>query len=125
MRKRLGRLAPIVMIAVLVQLLAPIAMMRVASAAMQDPFGGAIICAGTHGDMAGDTAADVAPNAVHQTCCPLCVLAHVATPLDHPEAPYVVIQRDYQRVVWLESLTPDSDNGLHDRPHARGPPLFS
>jgi hypothetical protein len=120
MRKRLGRLAPIVMIAVLVQFLAPIVMMRVASAA-QDPFGGAIICAAAHG---GDAAADVA-DAAHGTCCPLCVVAHAATPLDHPDASYVAIQRDYQRIVWLENRTPDSDSALAERPHARGPPLFS
>jgi len=120
MRKRLGRLVPIVMIAVLVQLFAPIAMMR-AVAAASDPLAGIVICSGGHD---GETT-DTAPAASHAACCPLCVLAHVAPPLDHPVAPHVAIQRIYQRVAWLESRTPLHGGGLDDRPHARGPPVYS
>jgi len=120
MRKRLGRLVPIVMIAVLVQLFAPSAMMRVAAAALSCPLSGIVICAGGH----DGTTSDTAP-APHANCCPLCVLAHVAPPLNHPVAPYVAIQRIYQRVAWLESDTPFRHSGIDDRPHARGPPAYS
>jgi hypothetical protein len=120
MRKRLGHLVPIIMIAVLVQLFAPIAMMRAAAAATSDPLSGIVICAGH-----GDEASDAAPAANHVACCPLCVLAHVAPTLDHPVAPYVAIQRVYQRVAWLESQTPFRSSGIDDRPHARGPPVYS
>ena len=120
MRKRLGRLVPIVMIAVLVQLFAPIAMMRAAAAAASDPLSGIVICS-EH----GDGASDAAPAATHAACCPLCALAHVVPPLDHPVALHVVIQRIYQRVAWLESRTPFVSGGIDDRPHARGPPVYS
>jgi hypothetical protein len=121
MRKRLGRLVPIVMIAVLVQLFAPIAMMQAAAAAASDPLAGIVICTGEHQGVAPDTA----PAATHTNCCPLCVLAHVAPTLDHPVAPYVAIQRIYQRVAWLENQTPFRHSGIDDRPHARGPPAYS
>jgi len=121
MRKRLGRLVPIVMIAVLVQLFAPIAMMQTAAAAASDPLAGIVICTGEHQGVAPDTA----PAATHTNCCPLCVLAHVAPTLDHPIAPYVAIQRIYQRVAWLENQTPFRHSGIDDRPYARGPPAYS
>lgn len=121
MRERLGRLIPIVMIAVLVQLFAPIAMMRAAAAAVSDPLSGIVICSGGHDGATSDTA----PATNHTACCPLCALAHVVPPLDHPVAPYVAIQRVYQRVAWLESQTPFRHHGIDDRPHARGPPAYS
>jgi hypothetical protein len=121
MRKRLGHLVPIVMIAVLVQLFAPIAMMRAAAASASDPLAGIVICTGGHEGVASDTV----PAANHAACCPLCVLAHVAPPFDHPVAPYVAIQRIYQRVAWLETQTPFRSGGIDDRPHARGPPVYS
>lgn len=120
MRKRLGHLVPIVMIAVLVQLFAPIAMMRAAAAAASDPLSGIVICEGH-----GDGSAGTAPATDHVACCPLCVLAHVAPTLDHPVVPYVTIQRIYQRVAWLENRTPFCVGGIDDRPHARGPPAYS
>lgn len=121
MRSRLGHLVPIVMIAVLVQLFAPIAMMRVAAAAVSDPLSGVVICAGGHDGNLPDNA----PAAGHVACCPLCAIAHVAPTLDHPVPTHVAIQRIYQRVVWLESRTPFRSRGIADRPHARGPPSLS
>jgi hypothetical protein len=121
MRKRLGRLIPIVMIAVLVQLFAPIAMMHAAAAASSDPLSGIVICSGGH----DGTSSDTAPSAAHTNCCPLCVVAHVVPTLDHPVAPHVAIQRVYQRVAWLESRTSFRSGGIDDRPHARGPPAYS
>ncbi|WP_454000121.1 DUF2946 domain-containing protein [Afipia felis] len=120
MRKRLGHLVPIVMIAVLVQFFAPIAMMRAAVAAASDPLSGIVICS-EHVDDASGTA----PAATHGACCPLCALAHVAPALDRPVALHAIIQRIYQRVAWLESRTPARSGGLDERPHARGPPVMS
>lgn len=121
MRKRLGHLVPIVMIAVLVQLFAPVAMMHAAAAVSSDPLSGIVICAGEH----NGTSSDTAPAAAHTNCCPLCVVAHVVPTLDHPVATYVAIQRTYQRVAWLENQTPFRSSGIDDRPHARGPPAYS
>jgi len=123
MRKRLGRFLPIVMLAILVQLFAPVAMMRVSAAAVADPLADAVICVNADGSQVNHQGSD---NPHHRsTCCPLCALAHAVTPFDEPPSAHVAIQRAYQRVVWLEEQSAPATSVLRSPQQARAPPFHS
>jgi hypothetical protein len=124
MRKRLGRLVPIVMVAVLVQLFAPIAIMRMAAAAASDPLAGMVICS-DRGEAHAANSSEQGKAHAHGMCCPLCALAQVASPVTHPPAPYIAIQRSYRRVAWLEAPSIVSAARSSSPPQARAPPSQS
>lgn len=123
MRKRLGRFLPIVMLAVLVQLFAPIGIMRVSAAAIADPLAGTALCENLHGAQPGDHDGDN-PHKLC-VCCPLCSLAHAVTPLDNPPVMHVAIQRAYQRVVWLDAQPVPARSIFGSSQQARAPPFHS
>jgi hypothetical protein len=121
-RRRLERLIPIVLLAVLVQLMAPIGAFRAVAHAASDPLYLAEICSGASDDghvlpSNGSTAHD---------CCVACGAGLAgAVALDAPSSVFVVLQRQYHRVVWLEPLDalPAIRAGSHAQ--ARAPPAFS
>jgi len=123
MRRRLRNFLPIVLIALAVQILAPIGACFAASIAASDPLHAAAICSGGAGavgqtDQNGDRRA-------HDGACSFCCAAQASTSLDTPQATYVVPTRQPQRVVWLDS-PPDlfgSRAGSHAQ--ARAPPSNS
>ena len=85
MRRRLRKFLPIVLIALMVQILAPIAACWAASIAASDPLHAAVIC---HDDAAATPAqTDQAgqPRA-HDGCCSICSVAQAGAPLDTPQA---------------------------------------
>ena len=94
MRKRLGHFLPIVMLAILVQLFVPIAVVRASAAAIADPLTGAMICESMTVSQSGDHDSS-GPHKLG-ICCPLCTLAHAVTPFGHPPTTYIAIQRAYQ-----------------------------
>ena len=123
MRKRLGRYLPIVMLAVLVQLFAPVAVMRVSASVVADPLAGTVICLNADGSQATHQGSD---DLHHRSmCCPLCALAHAVTPLDEPPTVHIAIQRAYQRVVWLESQSAPALPVFGSSQQARAPPFHS
>ena len=124
MRRRLELLIPIVMLAILVQLFAPIAAFRAFAYAASDPLSMAMICS----DMAaGADDAQTAPGkSQHERgdCCAFCASGHGgATALAPPPPIFVTLQRQYQRLSWLEAaeLLPTARIGSNAQ--ARAPPL--
>ena len=119
MRRRLVRYLPLVAIALLVQLLAPIGAFRVAAAAANDPLAAAI-CSG-HADDA-DTAPSGTPQA-NGNCCAACPAGLAAAPLLEP-APhiFVALQRDHQRVIWLADSAAARLHRAAAHAQPRGPP---
>ncbi len=121
MRRRLGRLLPIVMLAMLVQIFAPIAACRALSDTFGDPAAG-VIC--TH---AADDS--ISQQADHQeasgACCTLCCVGTSATPAADPQASIVDVERDTKAVRWrdLTFILPSSAVGSNAQ--ARGPPGIS
>src|SRR3979490_2365510 len=101
MRRRLGKFLPIVLIAVLVQIFAPIGATWAASIAASDPLHGAVICHGNaastpnHTDQSGQHRA-------HHGCCSVCSVAHTGAPVDTPQAAVTTPVRHAERLVWLE-----------------------
>ena len=123
MRRRLELLIPIVLLAILVQLLAPIAAFRAFANAANDPLYMASICS----DMGGSAAAQTAPaNSQHERgdCCAFCAAGHGgATALQPPPLIFVSLQRLYQRVSWLEAADPMPAARVGSNAQARAPPL--
>src|SRR6185503_2495862 len=101
MRRRLGKFLPIVLIAVLVQIFAPIGATWAASIAASDPLHAAVIC---HGNAAS------VPNPfdrsgqhrAHDGYCSVCSVVHSGAPVDTPQA-VAVPWRHAARVAWLET----------------------
>src|SRR6516164_4965907 len=103
MRRRLEKFVPIVLFAMLVQLMAPIGAFHAVARAASDPLAVPMICSEmTTAD--GQTMPSHAPDA-HGNCCAFCAIAHAGSAVIDPPPPvFVKLQRQYQRVVWLEAI---------------------
>jgi Protein of unknown function (DUF2946) len=125
MRRRLEALVPIVLLAVLVQLMAPIAAFRVVAYATSDPLYMASICA----DMTPSSDGQSAPNKTqhsHGDCCAFCGAGHGGiVSLDPPPLIFVALQRQYQRVSWLEAADPMPAIRVGSNAQARAPPQLT
>jgi hypothetical protein len=126
MRRRLWKFLPIVLVALTVQILAPVAACWAASIAVSDPLHAAIIC---HDDAAAtpsQTDHQTGQPRAHDGCCAVCNVAFTGAPRDTPQTsavptPYL----QSTRVVWPDR-GPDlfgSRTGSHAQ--ARAPPLLS
>jgi Protein of unknown function (DUF2946) len=123
MRRRLRKFLPIVLIALVVQIFAPIGATWAASTAASDPLHAAAICSGDAASTTGQT--DQGQHRAHDGSCSMCCLAHVGTPLDTPQVAVTTPLRQPERVVWRER-TPDlfsSRTGSHAQ--ARAPPQLT
>ena len=121
MRARLQKFLPVVLLALVMQVLAPIAACWAAGQAVPDPFGPGIIChnvseQGAPSDQGGSPIA-------HSGACALCCLAQANASLDSP--PHVVLSnpsRHPVRVVWSDTtarvVTPHDGSNAQ----ARAPP---
>jgi hypothetical protein len=125
MRRRLEAFIPIVLLAVLVQLMAPIAAFRVVAYASADPLYMGSICSSV--TAAAD--AQTAPAKTHHShadCCAFCGTGEGAAIAGGP-APliFVSLQRHYQRVSWLEAADPMPTVRVGSNAQARAPPSIS
>jgi hypothetical protein len=124
MRRRLWKFLPIVLMALAVQVLAPIGACWAASIAASDPLHAAPICSG--GAALGvDQTGQTGEHRAHHGSCAMCCVAHAVAALDTPEATFAAPLRQPERVVWLDAQ-PDwlgSRAGWHTQ--ARAPPSIS
>ena len=126
MRRRLEIFIPIVLLAVLVQLVAPIAAFRVVAYATTDPLYMASMCA----DMVSSSATQTAPGQTqhsHGDCCAFCGAGHGggAVAVDPPPLNFVNLQRQYQRLSWLEAADPMPAVRVGSNAQARAPPQLT
>ena len=125
MRRRLELHVPIAFLAVLVQLMSPIAAFRVVAYATVDPLYMAPTCA----EMASSSDPQTAPTRTqhsHGDCCAFCGVGQGgAVAVDQPPLIFVTLQRQYQRISWLEAadLVPTIRVGSNSQ--ARAPPQAS
>ena len=124
MRRRLRNFLPIVLIALAVQILAPIGACFAASVTASDPLHAGAICSGGAGD-AGQTDHSGGQHRAHDGSCSICCVAHTGASLDTPQAVFAVPSRQPARVVWLD--TPPDLFGFRAGSHAqaRAPPTHS
>jgi len=124
MRWRFRKFLPIVLIALTVQIFAPIAVCWAASIAASDPLQSASIC---HDDaVAGSGRTDQTgePRA-HDGCCSLCCIAQTGAPVDTPQTALATPYLQSNRLVWLHRQ-PDlfhCRTGSHAQ--ARAPPQLT
>ena len=124
MRRRLRKFLPIVLIALAVQILAPIGACWAASIAASNPLHAAAIC---HGDAASttDPSGQTGGHRAHDGACSICCAAQASVSVDTPQATVTAPYRQSERVVWL-ARAPDlfgSRTGSHAQ--ARAPPSLT
>jgi len=123
MRRRLGRFLPIVMLAMLVQIFAPIAACWAVSYAASDPLAGAICSHATDASSSQDGQTD--PQQSHGGCCTLCSAAHTATPTADPQSSFSKLERPAAVVAWFDSTPALPPVCAASNAQARGPPGIS
>jgi len=122
MRQRLEVFIPIVMLAGLVQLMAPIAAFRVVAYATTDPLYLASICSGMTSTSDAQTDPAGTPHR-HGDCCAYCVGSHAgAVAVDPPPLIFVSLQRQYQQILWLEAAEAIPVFRVGSNAQARAPP---
>ena len=124
MRRRLELFIPIVLLAVLVQLLAPIAAFRVVAYASSDPLYMASICT----EMTSDADRQVPSNTPHSHagCCAFCAVSHGGGIAVEPPSPvFLTLQLQFQRIAWLEASDPAPTVRVGSNAQARAPPSLS
>jgi alkylhydroperoxidase family enzyme len=125
MRRRLARYLPIVALALLVQLLAPIGAFRVVAQAASDPLAMAARCSGM-------PAAETAPAmpagvpAADGNCCAVCAMGLGSPPVPGttPQA-LDLPRRQFQRVVWQKAITEPPVARVGSNAQARAPPILT
>jgi len=125
MRRRLEVFIPIVVLAILVQLFAPIAAFRAFADAASDPLYMSSICSETATSAQDSQTAPVTQHD-HSGCCAFCAAGHVgAIALEPPPLVFVSLQRLYQRFSWLEAADPMLALRAGSNAQARAPPAIS
>ena len=124
MRRRLKNFLPIVLIALLVQIFAPIGATWAASIAASDPLHGAVICHGNAVSSPSQTDQSGQHHA-HDGCCSVCSVAHTGAPVGTPQAVMTTPARHAERVVWLDSAPDRFSSRAGSHAQARAPPSFS
>ncbi|MEK9281431.1 MULTISPECIES: DUF2946 domain-containing protein [unclassified Bradyrhizobium] len=125
MRARLQKFLPIVLIALVMQVLAPIAACWAAGQAVADPLGTAVICHSTSEQGAGLDDQTGAP-AGHAGACALCCLAQANASLDSPlQATFSIPFRHAESLVWHDAADHLAAPDRGSTAQARAPPQFS
>ena len=124
MRRRLEVFVPIVLLSIMVQLLAPIGAFRVVAHAASDPLYMATICSGMTSSQDDSPASPAKQHGAN--CCGFCGVSHGgAVAIDPPPLIFVVLQRQYQLITWLEAADPIPPMRAGGHAQARAPPSLS
>lgn len=124
MRARLQKFLPIVLLALVMQVLAPIAACLAAGQTVADPLQTAIICHSAS-EQGGQTDPTGTPTA-HAGACALCCLAQANASFDSPpQAALSIPFRHAEQVVWHAADVSVAATHKGSSARARGPPHFS
>ncbi|MGO4869758.1 MAG: DUF2946 family protein [Roseiarcus sp.] len=117
-RRRVRSILPIFLIALMVQIFAPIGAIWAMTQAA-DPLAAAAICAHID-DSSAPTSDPAAPASSHHDCCPLCQFAHSGVaPLAPPPAPAARPAERHAPIAWSVVCAPARDSAPRlriDRP---------
>jgi hypothetical protein len=121
MRRRFQKFLPIILIALVVQILAPIGATFAAAIAASDPLSGAQICHGGDGGLPGHGD----PNGrAHDGACSVCCAAQAGASLDTPKAATSAVPtRVAARVIWRDESVDLLPARAGSHAQARAPPL--
>jgi hypothetical protein len=125
MRQRFQKYLPIVLIALMVQIFAPIGACWAATIAASDPLAAAEIC---HDSASAPSQQDnqTGPHSQHGSACAICCLASAGASIDTPKIEaFAVPYRETARVAW-HGQTPDiAASRTRSNAQARAPPFAS
>jgi hypothetical protein len=125
MRRVLLRFLPVVLIALTVQILAPIAASWAAAVASSDPLQAAEICHSVPGS-SGQTDQGTDHHHAHDAACLICCAVQASAAIDTPPAAFVAVTcRQITRVVWHGSAAAVSRFTTGSGAQARAPPVCS
>ena len=122
MRRRLQKFLPIVLIALVVQILAPIGATWAAAIAASDPLSGAPIC---HDNQQGVPSHDEQNGGgrAHDGVCSVCCAAQAGAALDTPKATAAAVPaRVAVDVIWRDASAGLLPARVGSNAQARGPP---
>jgi len=122
MRARLQKFLPLVLLALAMQVLAPIAACLAAGQAVADPLQNAVICHST--DVSGIDDQTGAP-AAHAGACAMCCLAQANASLDSPQTTFSIPIRIAAAVIWHGTDAASVTSPSRSNAQARAPPVFS
>ncbi|WP_449381655.1 DUF2946 family protein [Bradyrhizobium sp. UFLA05-112] len=124
MRARLQKYLPLVLIALAMQVLAPIAACWAAGVAVADPLQNGVICHANGGSGAGIDDRTSLPDS-HPGACSLCCLAQASASLDAPQAVFATPVRPAECVAWHDAADRVAVPHGASSAQARAPPQFS
>lgn len=125
MRAHLQKFLPLVLLALVMQVLAPIAACLAAGQAVADPLSAAIICHSASGQDGGLNGRTGSPTA-HAGACALCCLAQASASLDSPPQPaFAIPVRHAERMVWRGADVSTISAHKGSSAQARAPPQLS
>ncbi len=124
MRRRLKNFLPIVLLALVVQIFAPIGACWAASIAASDPLAAAVICHGNGASANGQS--DQTGHRAHDGCCSVCSVLQTGAPVDVPQlAAAISFDAPAARVVWTEFTPARFASRAGSHAQARAPPTVS
>ncbi|MBR1163382.1 DUF2946 family protein [Bradyrhizobium elkanii] len=124
MRRSLKNFLPVVLVALLVQILAPIGACWAASLAASDPLAGAVICHGSAAQGAGQD--DQIGHRAHEGCCAACSVLQTGAPITPPQtSAAIVVDLATSQVAWQDFSPRLSGSGSASEAQARAPPFLS
>jgi DUF2946 family protein len=123
MRRRLEKFLPIVLIALMVQILAPIGACWAAAIAASDPLQ-AEIC---HTDLGQGSSSDQGgQHQAHDGACAICCAVQASVTLDTPQTATIVAPNRYSlAVIWHDDAPALSAADIRSHAQARAPPHLS
>src|SRR5882757_40669 len=124
MRRRLGKFLPIVLIALAVQVFAPIGACWAASIAASDPLHGAVICHGNAASGPGRSG-QTGPHRAHDGCCSVCSVLHTGAPVDTPQTAVAMPGHPPKQVVWFDIVADLFGPRTGSHAQARAPPRLT
>jgi hypothetical protein len=124
MRRRLERFLPIVLIAALVQIFAPIGATWAASIAASDPLRAAAICHGNATSAPNQSDPSGQPR-THDGCCSVCNVVQSGAPVDATRLAAATPTRVPVRVIWFDAIQGLSGSRAGFHAQARAPPTLS
>jgi hypothetical protein len=123
MRRQLKNFLPIILVALLVQIFAPIGACWAASLAASDPLAAATICHGNASPENGQ--GDQTGHRAHDGCCSACSVLQTGAPVDTPEIAVQAVERAPSRIAWLDFASELNCSRAGLPAQARAPPLLS
>jgi hypothetical protein len=124
MRRRLRKFLPIVLIALAVQIFAPIGACWAASIVASDPLQTAVICHSDTGSAQGQTD-PTGQHRAHDGCCSVCSVLHTGAPVDTPQTAVTTPSHQPERVVWFDSVADQFGSRTGSHAQARAPPQLT